>query len=89
MPAVEGSAGTAGCCAPRDRRGPFPGLILEWKHQGGTLWSARVAYVIDPGRASSAEEWFARDHLRPVDSWPSARVQKEAGALAEGMAVDA
>ena len=62
-----------------DRRGPFPGLILEWKHLGGDRWSARVVYITDHRRASSVEEWLAREHLRPVDSWPSEKVLKEVG----------
>ncbi|MGH2777277.1 MAG: hypothetical protein ACRDJB_01360 [Actinomycetota bacterium] len=48
-------------------RGPFPGLILEWKKTNAGLWSARVVYVPDARGSRSVEAWFAEQLLKPLD----------------------
>jgi hypothetical protein len=51
-------------------RGPWPGLILEWRRTNSEGWSARVVYVPKPAEHRSVEAWFVESLLRPFDSWP-------------------
>jgi hypothetical protein len=48
-------------------RGPWPGLILEWRRTNSDDWMARVVYVPNPKEARSVEAWFAAGLLRPLD----------------------
>jgi len=48
-------------------RGPWPGLILEWRRTNAGDWMARVVYVPNPKEASSVEAWFAAALLRPLE----------------------
>lgn len=48
------------------QRGPFPGLILEWRQLPSREWQARVVYIPDPRQDVSVENWFAAALLRPV-----------------------
>jgi hypothetical protein len=65
-------------------RGPWPGLILEWKQTNSGDWVARVVYVPDHRVARSVEAWFLAGHLRPADTWPSKSVQEAARYIADG-----
>ena len=48
-------------------RGPWPGLILEWRRTNSDDWMARVVYVPNPKEAKSVEAWFAAGLLRPME----------------------
>lgn len=48
-------------------RGPWPGLILEWRRTNSGDWAARVVYVPRAGDGRSVEAWFSADLLRPVE----------------------
>lgn len=48
-------------------RGPWPGLILEWRRANSGEWTARVVYVPDPREPKSVEAWFTAGLLRPLD----------------------
>ncbi|MFC0627951.1 hypothetical protein [Kribbella deserti] len=48
-------------------RGPWPGLILEWRRANGGEWMARVVYVPNTRQAQSIEAWFAAALLRPLE----------------------
>jgi hypothetical protein len=48
-------------------RGPWPGLILEWRRTNGGEWAARVVYVPNPREPRSVEAWFVAALLRPLD----------------------
>ncbi|MEV0802724.1 hypothetical protein AB0I34_33875 [Kribbella sp. NPDC050281] len=48
-------------------RGPWPGLILDWRRTSSGEWQARVVYVPDLRRPESVEGWFAAANLRPLD----------------------
>jgi hypothetical protein len=65
-------------------RGPWPGLILEWKQTNSGDWAARVVYVPDHRVTRSVEAWFLAGHLRPADTWPSKSVQEVARYIADG-----
>lgn len=41
------------------QRGPFPGLILEWRQLPSREWQARVVYIPDLNRGESVQRWFA------------------------------
>jgi hypothetical protein len=51
-------------------RGPWPGLILEWRRTNSGEWAARVVYVPRAGDSRSVEAWFSADLLRPVEVMP-------------------
>jgi hypothetical protein len=59
-------------------RGPWPGLILEWRRTNTGDWAARVVYVPDHRAGRSVEDWFASSYLRPIDAWPSEATQAAA-----------
>lgn len=66
-------------------RGPWPGLILEWRQLPSRDWQARVVYVPDPRHPTSVEGWFAAALLRPLDAQPpSQSSQAVAGYRAAG-----
>jgi hypothetical protein len=65
-------------------RGPWPGLILEWKKVNSEDWSARVVYVPDARESRSVEAWFRAGLLRPIDSWPDAKTREESRDVAHG-----
>lgn len=49
------------------RRGPWPGLILQWQRQTNDEWRAFVVYCPDPNRPDEAvQQWFPRGSIRPV-----------------------
>lgn len=50
------------------RRGPWPGLILEWRRTNTGDRTARVVYVPDHRASRSVEDWFAPSNLRPIDA---------------------
>ncbi|MGC4943013.1 hypothetical protein [Kribbella sp. DT2] len=64
--------------ATAHERGPWPGLILEWRRTNSGDWAARVVYVPNPHEHRSVEAWFASGLLRPIDSWPSRTTVDEA-----------
>lgn len=47
--------------------GPWPGLVAEWR-RSGTVWQARVIYVLGDG-ATTREEWLPAARLRR-GTWP-------------------
>lgn len=51
----------------RERRGPWPGLILQWERMPNEYWRAFVVYSPDPKRPESVFEWLPQDWVRPVD----------------------
>ena len=51
-------------------RGPWPGLIMEWRRTNSGEWCARVVYVPDPREPRSVEAWFVAGLLRPVEVVP-------------------
>ena len=53
-------------------RGPWPGLIMEWRRTNSGEWCARVVYVPDPREPRSVEAWFVAGLLRPVEVVPPA-----------------
>lgn len=80
-PSDKGPNGTQRHCwvlATRTERGPWPGLILEWRRLPSREWQARVVYVPDHAAPRSIEDWFHQSMLRPIDVWPSERVQADA-----------
>jgi hypothetical protein len=80
-PRYEGPDPTQRHCwvlATRTARGPWPGLILEWRKTNAGDWQARVVYVPDHRRPQSTEDWFAESQLRIVDTWPSDRIRGDA-----------
>jgi hypothetical protein len=59
-------------------RGPWPGLILEWRRTNAGDWAARVIYVPRSGESRSA--WFSADLLRPVEPKPQPQPQPQSQA---------
>jgi hypothetical protein len=52
---------------PVDGGGPRPGLLLEWRKDGGGRWEGRVVYAAElrPGRWATVEEWLGEGLLDP------------------------
>jgi hypothetical protein len=48
------------------QRGPFPGLILEWRQLPSEQWQARVVYIPNLREGVAVQDWFAQARLRPV-----------------------
>lgn len=63
--------------ATRTARGPWPGLVLEWRRTGRD-WEARVIYVPKHNAPESVQAWFPASMLRPIDSWPTEQVREAA-----------
>ncbi|WP_328321856.1 hypothetical protein OHA70_25515 [Kribbella sp. NBC_00382] len=53
--------------ATAHERGPWPGLILEWRRTNSDDWQARVIYVPNPRDTRTVEMWFAQQLLRPLE----------------------
>ena len=66
-PAAEGGRRHCWVMSTARERGPWPGLILEWRRTSVGDWQARVVYVPNPRDTSTIEQWFAAALLRPVD----------------------
>lgn len=67
--------------ATATERGPWPGLILEWRRTNSDDWQARVVYVPNPRDTRTVEMWFAQQLLRPLDPpAPSLPTHEAAGA---------
>lgn len=48
-------------------RGPWPGLVLEWRRLPSREWQARVIFVPGGSGALAVQDWFAAALLRPVE----------------------
>jgi hypothetical protein len=72
--------------ATANERGPWPGLILEWRRTNSDDWQARVVYVPDPRRTRTIEDWFGQQLLRPLDPPAPSRAIQDAArySAAEG-----
>lgn len=64
--------------ATAHERGPWPGIILEWRRNNSDDWMARVMYVPDPRDTVAIERWFAAALLRPLDAPPRGGTAQEA-----------
>lgn len=52
---------------PAEDPGPWPGLILEWRKDQATGWSALVVYAITAETVTTAvQTWVQQIHLRPA-----------------------
>lgn len=51
-----------------NERGPWPGLVLEWRRTNTGGWAALAIYVPDPRKAESVQAWFAAELVRPLDA---------------------
>jgi hypothetical protein len=63
-------------------RGPWPGLILEWRRTSSADWQARVVYVPNPRGTRTVEMWFAAGLLRPLDPPAPSRAAQDAARYA-------
>jgi hypothetical protein len=61
-----------------DARGPWPGLIIEWRQLPSLEWSARVEYIPDHRKRKAVSDWFHESWLEVVDAWPSERTRQRA-----------
>ncbi|WP_132197596.1 MULTISPECIES: hypothetical protein [Kribbella] len=64
--------------ATATERGPWPGLILEWRRTNSDDWQARVVYVPDPRNIRAVEMWFAQQMLRPLEPSAPSRAAQDA-----------
>lgn len=62
--------------ATATERGPWPGLVLDWRRTRIDEWQALVVYV--PRENQVVQEWFAAGLLRPLDAPPPSRASLEA-----------
>ncbi len=55
---------------PADHPGPWPGVVVEWRHDRITSsWSALVVYVVTEGPSSTTVQcWLSADYLRPANT---------------------
>jgi hypothetical protein len=54
---------------PPGHPGPWPGLVVEWRKDGGGGWEGRCVYVIDGVDAAGSrlvERWLPASCLSPV-----------------------
>jgi hypothetical protein len=75
--------------ATANERGPWPGLILEWRRTPSDDWQARVVYVPNPRDTRTVEMWFAAGLLRPLEPPAPSRSSQETAlyAAADGAPV--
>lgn len=52
---------------PDESPGPWPGLVVEWRRQGGD-WIARTIYVVSEQEPPPVvvEQWLRLEQLRPA-----------------------